>query len=69
MVVGEDGKIIAEIAKDAGVKITMLKAAPQEESVLFHLVGAPEHCKTAQYMMQIKIKERMTNPNQMRYNR
>ena len=69
VVVGEDGKIIAEIAKDAGVKITMLKAAPQEESVLFHLVGAPEHCKTAQYMMQIKIKERMTNPNQMRYNR
>ena len=69
VVVGEDGKIIAEIAKDAGTKITMLKAAPQEESVLFHIVGTPEHCKTAQYMMQIKIKERMTKPNQMRYSR
>jgi len=69
VVVGEDGKIIAEIAKDSGTKITMLKPAPQEENVLFHIVGSPDHCKTAQYMMQIKIKERMTKPNQMRYNR
>lgn len=69
VVVGEDGKIIADIAKDSSTKITMLKANPQEESVLFHIVGIPDNCKTAQYMMQIKIKERMTKPNEMRYNR
>ena len=86
MVVGEDGKIVAEIAKDAGTKITLLASTPQEETVLFHIVGTPgedipvtglhvnilplEHCKTAQYMMQIKIKERMTtHPSKLRYNR
>ena len=69
VVVGEDGKIVADIAQAANTKITMLKANPQEESVLFHIVGAPDNCKTAQYMMQIKIKERMNNANKMRYNR
>ena len=69
VVVGEDGKIIADIAKNSGTKVTMLKVAPQEDTVLFHIVGTPDRCKTAQYMMQIKIKERMTNPNKMRYNR
>lgn len=69
VVVGEDGKIISDIAKNSGTKITMLKVSPTEDTVLFHIVGTPENCKTAQYMMQIKIKERMTNPNKMRYNR
>ena len=41
VVVGEDGKIVAEIAKDAGTKITLLASTPQEETVLFHIVGTP----------------------------
>ena len=69
VVVGEDGKIVSDIAKNSGTKITMLKVSPNEETVLFHIVGTPENCKTAQYMMQIKIKEKMSNPNKMRYNR
>jgi len=69
VVVGEDGKIITEIARDSNTKISLLKAAPQEETCLFHIVGTPENCKTAQYMMQIKIKEKLANPNQVRYNR
>lgn len=70
VVVGEDGKIVSEIAKDSETKITLLASTPQEETVLFHIVGTPEHCKTAQYVMQIKIKERMTtHPSKLRYNR
>jgi len=57
VVVGEDGKIIADIATDSKTKISLIKSAPQDESCLFHIVGTPENCKTAQYMMQIKIKK------------
>ena len=41
VVVGEDGKIVAEIAKDSDTKITLLTSTPQEETVLFHIVGTP----------------------------
>ena len=41
MVVGEDGKIVAEIAKDSDTRITLLASTPQEETVLFHIVGTP----------------------------
>ena len=59
VVVGEDGKIVTDIARDAKVKVTLVKGGPHEESALFHLVGSAEAVKTAQYMMQIKIKERL----------
>jgi len=68
-VVGEDGKIVADIATDSKTKISLIKSAPQEESCLFHIVGTAENCKTAQYMMQIKIKEKLAKGNQGRYNR
>ncbi len=32
-----------------------------------HAVGSQENCKTAQYMMQIKIKEKMQKGNAQRY--
>ena len=41
VVVGEDGKIVAEIAKDSDTRITLLASTPQEETVLFHIVGTP----------------------------
>ena len=41
VVVGEDGKIVAEIAKDSDTKITLLTSTPQEETALFHIVGTP----------------------------
>ena len=41
VVVGEDGKIVAEIAKDSDTKITLLTSTPQEETVLFYIVGTP----------------------------
>lgn len=69
VVVGEDGKIVADIATDSKTKISLIKSAPQEESCLFHIVGTAENCKTAQYMMQIKIKEKLAKGNQGRYNR
>ncbi len=31
------------------------------------VVGSQENCKTAQYMMQIKIKEKMQKGNAQRY--
>jgi len=69
VVVGEDGKIVADIARDSKTKISLIKSAPQEDTCLFHIVGSPENCKTAQYMMQIKIKEKLAKGNQGRYNR
>lgn len=69
VVVGEDGKIVADIASDSKTKISLIKSAPQEDNCLFHIVGSPENCKTAQYMMQIKIKEKLTKGSQVRYNR
>lgn len=59
VVVGDDGKIVADIARDSKTKITLIKAAPQETACMFHIVGNEQNCKTAQYMMQIKIKERL----------
>ena len=41
VVVGEDGKIVAEIAKDSDTRISLLTSTPQEETVLFHIVGTP----------------------------
>jgi len=69
VVVGEDGKIISEIARDSHTKITLVKSQPTEDTCLFHLVGSPANTKTAQYMMQIKIKEKMTKGAAQRYNR
>lgn len=69
VVVGEDGKIITEIARDSHTKITLVKSQPTEDTCLFHLVGSPGNTKTAQYMMQIKIKEKMTKGSAPRYNR
>ena len=70
VVVGEDGKIVTDIARDAKVKVTLVKGGPHEESALFHLVGSAEAVKTAQYMMQIKIKERLAKgEGGIRYNR
>ena len=70
VVVGEDGKIVTDIARDAKVKVTLVKGGPHEESALFHLVGTAEAVKTAQYMMQIKIKERLAKgEGGIRYNR
>ena len=69
VVVGEDGKIVADIATDSKTKISLIKSAPQVESCLFHIVGTAENCKTAQYMIQIKIKEKLAKGNQGRYNR
>jgi len=69
VVVGEDGKVIADIAGDSKTKISLIKSAPQDESCLFNIVGTGENCKTAQYMMQIKIKEKLAKGNQVRYNR
>jgi len=69
VVVGEDGKIVTDIARDSKTKISLIKSAPQEDTCLFHIVGSPENCKTAQYMMQIKIKEKLAKGNQGRYNR
>jgi len=69
VVVGEDGKIITEIARDSKTKITLVKSQPTEDVCLFHVVGTPATTKTAQYMMQIKIKEKMQKGNSHRYNR
>ena len=70
VVIGEDGKIVTDIARDANVKITLVKGGPHEESALFNLLGGPQAVKTAQYMMQIKIKERLAKgEGGIRYNR
>jgi len=59
VVVGEDGKIVTDIARDSKTKISLLKSTPQEDSVLFHIIGSVDNCKTAQYMMQMRIKEKL----------
>merc|ERR1711864_1830 len=69
VVVGEDGKIVADIARDSKTKISLLKSGPQEDSSMFHILGNPANCKTAQYMMQVKIKEKLAKGNPARYNR
>ena len=56
VVVGEDGKIVAEIAKDSDTRITLLASTPQEETVLFHIVGTPgEKIKFVLYFVFITI--------------
>ncbi|XP_023329967.1 polyadenylate-binding protein RBP45 [Eurytemora carolleeae] len=69
VVVGDDGKIVADIARDSKTKITLIKAAPQETACLFHIVGNEQNCKTAQYMMQIKIKERVQKGTETKHSR
>lgn len=68
-VVGDDGKIVTDIARDSKTKITLIKAAPQETACMFHIVGEETNCKTAQYMMQIKIKEKLKKGNTTQYSR
>ena len=69
VVVGEDGKVVTEIARESKAKISLVKSRLQEDSVMFHLVGSQEACKVAQYMMQIKIKEKLKGGSGGRYNR
>lgn len=69
VVVGEDGKIVTDIARDSKTKITLIKSAPQDQACMFHIYGTEQNCKTAQYIMQIKIKERTQKGNEPRYAR
>jgi RNA recognition motif-containing protein len=70
VVVGEDGKIVSDIAKAAKAKVTLVRSGAHQETAIFHLVGTPDAVKTAQYMMQIKIKEKMAKTQGgLRYNR
>ena len=95
-VVGEDGKIVTEIAKDSKTKITLVKCGEHEDQVLilflltllflillvlllllqpplkalFHVVGLPNAIKTAQYIMKIKVKEKIEKgEGGIRYNK
>jgi len=69
VVVGEDGKIVSDIARDSKTKITLIKAGPQDQTCMFHIFGSEENCKTAQYIMKIKIKEKMQKGNETRHAR
>jgi len=69
VVVGDFGKIVTDVARDSKTKITLIKAAPQETACMFHIVGSEENCKTAQYIMKIKIKEKMENKNASQHSR
>ena len=42
--------------RDSKTKITLIKGAPQDQTCMFHIYGTDENCKTAQYIMKIKIK-------------
>ena len=57
------------VYRDSKTKITLVKSAPQDTTCLFHIVGSQENCKTAQYMMQRKIKEKMQKGNLQRHTR
>ena len=59
---GEDGKIVTDIAGASKAKITLVKSNVSEATALFHILGTPDNVKTAQYMMKVIHRHRHTHP-------
>ena len=55
VVVGEDGKIITEIARDSKTKITLVKSQPTEDVCLFHVVGTPATTKVSKKLKKMVV--------------